>query len=198
MIEYIAGVVKLFDEGLLIVEVGPIGIALQVPTSTTYEPRQEAVVYTYLHWNQETGPHLYGFASSRERRIFLLITSCSGVGPRLGIAILSDLGVDRFLVAVQMEDVRALSSVSGIGAKKAEQIIVHLKHKVAQLIKSGEMVQGALSTQWHEMAQVLESLKYTKVEVGQALQHVRVQYAQKDAPFDALMRCALSFLAKKS
>lgn len=198
MIEYITGIVKLFDEGLLIVEVGPIGIALQVPTSMTYELRQEVTVYAHLHWNQETGPHLYGFASSRERRTFLLITSCSGVGPRLGIAILSDLGVDRFLTAVQMEDVKALSSVSGIGAKKAEQIIVHLKHKVAQLIKSGEMMQGALSTQWHEVTQVLESLKYTKAEVVQALQYVRAQYAQQEAPFYALMRCALSFLAKKS
>ena len=198
MIEYITGIVKLFDEGLLIVEVGPIGVALQVPTSTTYESGQEVTVYAHLHWNQETGPHLYGFASSRERRIFLLITSCSGVGPRLGIAILSDLGVDRFLAAVQMEDIKALSSVSGIGAKKAEQIIVHLKHKVAQLIKSVEMMQGALSTQWHEMAQVLESLKYTKAEVVQALQYVRAQYVQQEAPFDALMRCALSFLAKKS
>lgn len=197
MVEYVTGIVKQLDEGLLILEVGFIGFTIQVPITMNAIQSKELQLYIHLHWNQETGPSLYGFSTQREKRIFLLVTDCPGVGPRIGMAVLSELGVDRFLEAIQAGDIKALSSVNGIGAKKAEQMVLSLKHKVAQLIKSGFEVSAATTIQWQEVMQVLESLHYTKTEVAQALQYVQAQSKESNMPFDGLIRTALSFLAKK-
>jgi len=197
MVEYVSGVVKGIDAGLLILSVGPFGLSIQVPANTAFVSGQSVTVYLQLHWNQDNGPSLYGFASPLEKSIFGIITSCSGMGPKVALAVLSDLGADQFLHAIQMADDKLLSTVSGIGPKKAEQMAVQLKHKVAHLIKSGVTIQGATAVKWHEISQVLESLNYTRTEITAALQYLNSEYAQQNLPFDGLIRHALSFLAKK-
>ena len=89
---------------------------------------------TYMHWNQDNGPTLYGFNSILEKTVFLLIISCSGIGPKIGLAVLHHLEPATFVQAIIEENIKVLSSISGIGAKKAEQICVALKHKVAKLL----------------------------------------------------------------
>lgn len=129
----------------------------------------------------------------------MLVISCSGVGPKLGLAVLEDLGPQAFLDAVTEENDRALSKVSGIGAKKAEKIIVLLKHKVAKLIQSGAICQstGKVS-RMHEITDVLKSLNYSRPEISAAMNHVNKKHAGQDYSFDQLIRYALSFLSKKS
>ena len=197
MIEYVSGVVKSLDKGLLILEVGPFGLSLQVPTSIDLEVGKEAVVHMQLHWNQENGPSLYGFSASLEKKVFMLIISCSGMGPKVALAVLSDLGVEPFFEAIQTGDDKALSTVNGIGTKKAEQIAVQLKHKVAKLISSGVELKGATAIKWHEITQVLESLNYTRGEISAAMQYLSSEHVDKKIPFDGLIRHALSFLSKK-
>ncbi len=197
MIEYVSGAVKSLDMGRLILVVGPFGLSIQVPTTVSFIIDQTVTVYLQLHWNQDNGPSLYGFATQLEKRIFNLITSCSGMGPKVALAVLSDLGADQFLQAIQTADDKALSTVNGIGPKKAEQMAVQLKHKVAKLMKSGIEIKGATAVKWHEISQVLESLNYTRREITSAMQHLSSEYTDKNLPFDGLIRHALSFLAKK-
>ena len=152
-----------------------------------------------MHWNQENGPTLYGFNTSLEKTVFLLITSCSGIGPKIAMALLAQLGAAPFLEAVQTANESALSAVSGIGAKKAEQIIVHLKHKVAKLVESGiNLGATPLLEERHYIGQVLKSLNYSRQEISAALNYLNDQHPTSTLAFDQLMRQALAFLSKRT
>jgi len=197
MLEHVSGVVKSLNMGQLTLVVAPFGLSIQVPTNASFIVDQTATVYLQLHWNQDNGPSLYGFATQLDKKIFNLIISCSGMGPKVALAVLSDLGADQFLQAIQTGDDKALSTVNGIGSKKAEQMVVQLKHKVEKLVKSGIEIKGATAVKWHEVSQVLESLKYTRSEITSAMQYLSSKYTNKGLQFDGLLRHALSFLAKK-
>ena len=91
-----------------------------------------------------------------------------------------------------------LSKVNGIGPKKAEQIIVTLKHKVSQLISSGQgSFDDSKAKAWQEVSQALDSLNYTRGEISQAMQYLTAHHAGADLPFDQLLRQALGFLSKR-
>lgn len=200
MFAHLSGTIKSLSTQLLVVDVNSIGFSVQVARETSFTLEQKVHLHTHMHWNQEQGPSLFGFATEAERTVFLLLISCSGVGPKLALAVLADLGVAPFLEAVQAGNESALSSVSGIGEKKAEQIIVHLKHKVAKLMSSGVVAtfEGAkVDERWHEISQVLQTLNYSRPEISAAMNYVRETCAGKQEPFDQMMRHALSFLSKK-
>jgi holliday junction DNA helicase RuvA len=198
MIHMITGVVKAQYDQSLAIDIGSIGFLIQVPQASSFHVGATVSLNTYLHWNQEQGPSMFGFASDIERDVFLLIISCSGIGPKIGLAVLAQIGSQSFIRAVQQEDVGALSKVSGIGAKKAEQIIVHLKHKVASLIKLGvQLDDGGDLESWHTIGEVLGSLNYSRTEISSVMKHLRQEYPNTQLPFDQLMRHALSFLSKK-
>jgi Holliday junction DNA helicase RuvA len=180
---------------------GCIGYAVQVAQPHLFAQGTEVIVYTYLHWNQEQGPTLFGFLGELEKSVFLLIIGCSGIGPKIGLAVLAELAPVQFLQAVQEGNIKALSAVSGIGPKKAEQIILYLKDKVSKLITthaiSGSEDQSDVLAQWNNISQVLQSLNYSKGEIEAAMRHVGKECAGKNLPFEELLRKALSFLSKK-
>lgn len=199
MFAYLSGTVRSLAQQLVVVDVGGVGYAVAVPRETVFLLDQKVQLYTHLHWNQEQGPSLFGFATEAERAIFLLLIGCSGVGPKLALAVLAELGVASFLEAVQAGNESALSVVPGIGEKKAEQIIVQLKHKVSKLLSSGiaASFEGSkVDERWHEVAQVLQTLNYSRQEISAALNYVREQCSGKQEPFEQMMRHALSFLSK--
>lgn len=200
MFSYLRGKITAVSEGTVTLDVQGVGFAFQVPSPEFFQGKQDISVPVHMHWNSDNGPSLYGFSSELERTVFLLITSCSGLGPKIGLAVLHQLSPGAFLQAIQEGDDKSLSSVSGIGAKKAEQIIVQLRHKVTKLIDSGVVLeQGAHESleQWKNLTQVLQSLNYSRQEIESTLAHLRKEGGGAAAPFDALMRQALSFLAKK-
>ncbi len=198
MMSFITGTVQEIKERALTLSVGPMGISLNVPEPGIFPLGKEIKMYTYLHWNSEQGPSLFGFSSELEKTVFLLVISCSGLGPKIALAVLADLGPDQFLQAIQEGDDKVLSKVSGIGAKKAEQMAVQLKHKVAKLIKSGvELGTSEQFQQWNNMVQVLESLNYSRTEINASMNFLKENHIGQNLPFDQMMRHALSFLAKK-
>lgn len=199
MIAHLTGTITHKQEQLITLALGPIGLAIQVPSSDSFALQSHVTLYTHIHWNQEQGPSLFGFASELDRQLFLLIISCQGIGPRIALAVLADLGSARFLEAVHMGEDRTLSKVSGIGPKKAEHIIVQLKHKVAQLISSGALptTDSESLMDWTLVTQALESLNYSRNEINRAMTHLKKNNAAHSS-FDQLMRQALSFLAQQS
>ncbi len=90
----------------------------------------ECEVYTYLQVSEANGVQLYGFSSMQEKEMFLKLISVSGVGPKVGISVLSQMSVNDVAVAVATGDVKALSRVKGMGKKTAEKIIVELRDRV--------------------------------------------------------------------
>ncbi len=116
-----------------IVDVNGVGYHVLIPLSTYDKlPQQGAEVKLLTHYHVTDRDHtLYGFITSDERDLFrLLIDRVSGIGPKMGLAVLSGLPVAAFKDAVIREDVAALSRISGVGKKTAERIVLELKDKV--------------------------------------------------------------------
>lgn len=201
MFSYIRGVVKSGADQCVTVDVHGVGFSVVVPHPELLQKGKETTLFIHMQWNQEQGPTLYGFSNEQEKAIFLLVTSCSGIGPKIGLLVLQKLSPAVFLRAVQTADIKTLSGISGVGPKKAEQLIMQLKHKIAALLDSGwqndQSVDSVHLEQWKNISHVLQSLNYSRSEIDQALSHIAQEAAGVDLPFDLLMRKALSFLAKK-
>jgi holliday junction DNA helicase RuvA len=197
MINQLKGFVSEVQESCIVLVVSGIGFGVFVSLPSSFSKNQEILLYTVLHWSQDNGPSLYGFSTSTEKALFELVTGCSGIGPKMGLAILRDLTPQEIVEAVDQEDSSILSKVSGIGVKKAEHMIVYLKHRIASKgIFLGDTVSGGVSLNWKEVGQALRSLGYSQAEIQGARAFVQKQNVDKPS-FDELLRAALSFLSKK-
>ncbi len=198
MLNFVKGTVYSIKDQSIVVDTGSFGLALQVPDITVFQVGSPINLHSYLHWNQEQGPSLFGFQTELEKAVFLLVISCSGIGPKIALAVLAGMAPSAFLNVVQAGNDEALSAINGIGPKKAEQLIMQLKHKVTKLLESGiEIDQSGNTAQWQDLSKVLVELKYSKSEVTQALRYVQETQQPGGAKFDVLLRSALSYLSKK-
>lgn len=199
MIATISGIITSINEQCLVIEQSGIGYELNVPTAGTFNLQQQVTLQTYLHWNQESGPSLYGFQSTLEKITFLLIISCSGIGPKIGLTVLNQMDPAIFLQAILEENIKTLSSINGIGAKKAEQMTVALKHKVAKLLKDQPSLAESSKSlgAWKDLIDTLSSLSYSPVEIKSAMSFLKESNLDSSTPLSQLLRKALAFLAKK-
>lgn len=197
MIQKIKGAVLEISQHSIVIACGDIGFGVHVPRPHVFSIGSVAELFSHLHWSQDNGPTLYGFSSVQERTLFLAIIGCSGVGPKLGLALLASLTPSMLVQAITDNDMSALSSVSGIGAKKAEHLMVYLRHKIDDLlvaIPSAETGQGA--THWKDIPQALAALNYSKQEIARAMHYLTESQGGNAKSFDVLLRGALSYLSK--
>lgn len=197
MIDYVIGQVKKVKESSLTILVNGLGLSFQMAQAQGVKEGDQVELYSYFHWNSENGPSLFAFRSELERELFLMIIECSKIGPKIALSILSQMPPEEFLEVISSSDEKKLSSVNGIGAKKAEQIIVQLKHKVAKLITSGKIKVGENKSfvQWQNLSEALVSLGYNRQEINNTLVQIRKEKIQNFS-FDQLLRRSLSFLSK--
>lgn len=197
MINTIQGIITEISEQSVVIDIGPLSLSVFVPSTINFSVGKAASLATYLHWTQEQGPSLFGFSDKTEKAAFLLLTSCPGVGPKLSLAAIGHLGAPGFLEAISSGNDHALAKVSGIGPKKAEQIIVQLKHKVTQFLAANPVEMSGSLHIFQDVACALESLNYSRQEINHALNYLGKQQSESSLPFDQLFRQALSFLAKR-
>ena len=139
MIGYIRGkILSLSPECALIETAGGIGFEVSCSYSafSLLSGKKEGELYTYLHVS-ENATALYGFSSPDEKNMFLKLISVSGVGPKMGITVLSGMNAGELAAAIATSDVKKLSSIKGLGKKTAERIILELREKVALNLSSG-------------------------------------------------------------
>ena len=192
------GIVTIIDKHKIDFAVGSLTFSVSVANSALFNTQISQTLFLHMHWNQETGPSLFGFTSTLDRTLFTLILSCSGIGPKIALAILDHFGAHAFSEIVQTSNSKLLSSVHGVGIKKAEHIIFDAKPKVEKLFASGAITpQTATSSAWVTVTQALESLHYSRTEINRAMEHVQEQLAGNTASFDQLLRSALSALSKQ-
>ena len=132
MIGYIKGKIRaITPEYALIETAGGLGfeVACSYSAFSSLAGKTEGELYTYLQVG-ENGTALYGFSSQEEKNMFLKLITVSGVGPKMGIAVLSGLNTADLATAIATSDVKRLSSVKGLGKKTAERIILELREKV--------------------------------------------------------------------
>ncbi len=116
----------------IVIECAGVGYALTVPLSTFDRlpaTGEEVKLYT-THIVREDDELLFGFATTRERQFFQALLTISGIGPKLALNVLSGLTPGELATAIAEGDVKRLSSISGVGKKTAERIIVELKDKI--------------------------------------------------------------------
>ena len=139
MIAFIRGVLAEKEPTRVVIEAGGIGYEILVPLST-YEklPRtgSEAKLLTY-HCVREDDEILFGFWADDEKAMFAKLTSVSGVGPKIALAILSGSSIAELSMSIAGGDFKRISAIKGVGKKTAEKICVELKDKVGEFAFSG-------------------------------------------------------------
>ena len=136
MIASLTGVIAERDGESLVVQTdGGVGYAVSVSVGVAGRlPAKGGRVSLFTELVvKEDGWSLYGFDTPLERQIFRLLLTASGFGPKLAIALLSSLGPERTARSIQSRDLAALSSVSGIGRKKAERLVLELQDRFGDL-----------------------------------------------------------------
>jgi Holliday junction DNA helicase RuvA len=191
LIASLRGTVGLIEEGFVVIEIGGVGLQVYVPVPTRLNWRIGELVslHTYLVVREDS-LSLYGFETTDGRDLFILLLGVNGVGPRLGLAILSALEPDTVRRAVFQEQAEVFSRVPGVGMKTAQKILFHLKDKMP--VSPGMERLGAISDVDGQVLEALTSLGYSVVEAQAALQTI-----PRDTPQDVevRLRLALQFFA---
>jgi Holliday junction DNA helicase RuvA len=161
----------------IIIEVAGVGYKVQVPSSIlgSVTIGEETYIHTY-QYIREDASDLYGFRSPAELEIFEDLISVSGIGPKAGLALLSQFSVQQLQESIVMGDTTLLTKVSGIGKKTAERLILELKETFSDRVQ-GTVFQGGSSD---VVAIALEQLGYSSQEVLQALKNIDRAQSESD------------------
>ena len=163
-------------------------------------PGERATVLTHLHV-REDALQLFGFASEAERTLFKSLLSVTGIGPKMALVILSGIGPAELRDAIADGNVAALTSVSGVGRKTAERIVLELRGTLSELPAlaspaSASPSSGQMKSR-SEAAVALMSLGYTRQAADQAIRAVAGVVVGNDLTVEELVRRALQHAAKQ-
>ena len=190
---------KFADE--LIIDCGGVGFKLNVPLSQMAyiaNAGEICTVYTFLNV-KEDGMDLYGFADKQSQRTFKIITNVSGVGPKVGLSILSTLTPDKISLAISAQDYKAFTACSGVGPKLAQRIVLELKDKLGLSLGSTTGIElggvtTAATTQGTAAAQAVAAL----VSLGYSQTDAAVTISKLDGtlPVEELIKQGLRTISK--
>ena len=166
----------------------PLGVAARLPA-----PGGRVALHTELVV-REDGWTLFGFDRLEERAVFRRLLEAAGFGPKLALAMLSTLGPERTVRSIREKDLAALSTVSGVGRKKAERLVLELRDRFADLPAAAE-AEPAPPAGAEAAARALVSLGYGAPEADDAVRRALTDGAPADTA--ALVRRALQMLAPR-
>ncbi len=182
MIDFIKGKLSHVFGDAVVVENQGIGYRVMTSTGSIADfsvPGEDIVIYTEMIV-REDAISLVGFSTRDELNMFQLLTSVSGVGPKVGIGILSSMPYGHVASAIASQDLKALQNAQGVGKKTAERIVLELKDKVPQTLslQTHEHVQiSANESQgnYKDALEALLSLGYTRSEAQGVLKQVDIE-----------------------
>ena len=198
MIALIEGTVEEKGRGTLVLMTGGIGWQLSCSMTTiNAAPAIGATMRCHTYLNvREDAMELFGFFSAEEKQAFLSLTSVSGVGPKMALAILGTLSTDELNRAILLEDVSGICRAPGVGKKTAQRIVMELRDKVspATVMKAGTSAAASTPAAHDAVMEALEALTalgYTGTEARDVL--MKVQGQSDDT--QELIRLALRAMA---
>ncbi len=193
MIALLAGTLALKEADRVVVKTASgVGYECFVPTRSlaSLPPvGQNVELHTHLAV-REDALTLFGFVTAAERRVFQRLITASGVGPKLALAMLSQLSAERIVRAIREHDLAALSSVSGVGKKTAERVVLELKDKTDDL--KGE-ARGERREASDAATRALVKLGYSAAEADDAVRRALAEDGTRET--SELVKSALAFLA---
>lgn len=185
----------------IIVDVGGVGYRLFVPLSTYYELPEEGnavTINTYLNVRDDA-LLLFGFNSLDEKEIFLKLVSVSGIGPKLGLAILSGISPAELVNAIEHKDIPKLTSIPGVGKKTAERLFLELGDKVKGLELAGKVegVSDMLPQDkiYDDVLSALINFGYKKNVAENALKKA-IKVCDDEETIETLLKMTLNILSK--
>ena len=196
MISYIKGILEDMSPGMVVVDNHGIGYQMMVPMRGESFPKigQEIKIYTHMHV-REDDVSLFGFLSKEEKEAFELLIGVNGIGPKVGLSVLSTLSVYELKMAVISEDVKTISKTPGLGPKGAKKLVLELKDKLSfeELEEDGvgaEIFDTSVDSSDSVMITIegLVSLGYSKSEAAIAVNKVE---DAKDLTPEELLKKAL-------
>jgi Holliday junction DNA helicase RuvA len=172
---------EVFTPGSTLARVGPVGSALVLHTVT--HVREDAI-------------HLYGFINLDEKRIFESVTAVSGIGPKLGLAVLSGLSPPEFRKAIVEKNIAALTAISGIGRKTAERMVVDLRDRMSD--GSDSLPQDVASPSvFQDAVTALVTLGYPRAAAIKAVRQ-SLEALDPDPPVEVIVRRALGHMTTRA
>lgn len=200
MIRFIKGIVANIEENYLILDHQGIGFRIFTPTSVLeryVRVGEEIRLHTYMNV-REDAMLLYGFLTVDDLRLFELLLSVSGVGPKAGLGILSALSADELRFAVLSDDASAIAKAPGIGKKTAQKLILELKDKMSledafekKLAHEQENAGAVLADESSEAVMALTALGYASSD---ALRAVKSVEGRETMDVEQLLKAALKNL----
>ena len=197
MIAFLKGHIEEKTKDSVLIDVNGVGYKVEVSSQTVDQLSAAGTEIKLLiyHHITESDQRLFGFFTTDEKALFEKLITVKGVGPKLGLTILSGLPAANLIAAITQSDVAALSRVPGIGKKTAERIILELREKLTDYTSSSASFGASpQSGPMNEAIQALESLGFKTRDAEQA-----VMKAMKDSDASdtsAVIRKALSLLNK--
>ncbi|HAF47464.1 MAG: Holliday junction branch migration protein RuvA [Flavobacteriales bacterium] len=193
MIYYVKGEFVIKSATQVVVDCAGVGYDVQISLNTyaDIEPLSNGLLYTY-HLVREDAQQLYGFSTQREKALFELLISVSGVGANTARVILSSLAPHEVEQAIMSEDAHTLQGVKGIGAKTAQRIVIDLRDKVAKTAVAVEGVVAASGGARAEAHSALTTLGITAKQAENILN--KLLKSNPNATTEELVRQALQML----
>lgn len=187
MIGYLKGKLMYADGDTVLLETNGVGYEITCSAAAfraiACDGKNEVYIYTSV---KEDGISLYGFVSPEEKNMFLKLISVSGVGPKMGITVLSGMSTEELAVKIATSDVKGLSAIKGLGKKTAERIILELREKFsAELPLSGaesktsaNASKDELSGEEKDAVIALTGLGFTRNESAAAIDKAKLRGAK--------------------
>lgn len=205
MITQLTGILVKADLTTAVLDVNGVGYLISIPMSTFDAlPRagEKTTLLTHLQLS-ENDIALYGFATERERTVFGMLITVSGIGPKTALNILSSLNIPAFCQALASSDIKSLKRINGIGPKSAERMIVELRDKIDKIApelafglpEAGSDAEAAASLREIEDAvSALEQLGFQRNKIQKAVTELAMALPENERSVENIVRKSLQAL----
>lgn len=200
MIAYLKGTVHAKSPEQVIIDVRDVGYQLEISNQTyaALPSEDEEVELLVYHHVTDNDQRLFGFSNQNQKDLFELLITVKGVGPKLGLTILSGLPAEEITGAIVQEDKAALSQIKGIGKKTAQRMILELKDKISEMVDATYSASGSANIATNikdEAVSALQSLGFKKRDAEESIK-LAAQGENIDGDVQELVKKALSQLNK--
>jgi Holliday junction DNA helicase RuvA len=194
MIASLNGQIEVVNTNSVVVNVNGVGYLVYLPSnavSIAGAPGDEIKLYTHLHVREDVLA-LYGFMTPEELKMFETLTTVSGIGPKLGLAMLSAMTVEQLTMAIAAGDANTLRQVPGIGKKTSERVVLELKDKIENEILT--MPASRMTESNNDVIAALVSLGYSVSEAARAAASIP---SDRDLSIQEKIKAALRYFGTR-
>ena len=193
MISHLSGKLVSKSPTSLVVECNGIGYEVNISLNTYRRiiDSEQIKIYTHLQIREDSHS-IFGFFDELERSVFRLLISVSGIGANTARTMLSSMPPNKVIESIQSDNVVAIQSIKGIGAKTAQRVIIDLKDKVLNLIDDNEFNVSPNNTQREEALSALSVLGYPIKQTQRIVDSL--MNAEPDMPVERIIKNALNKL----